>query len=71
MAEFKDIMDDMPGWQELERRVEMAREDGTVVAGKVTYTEMTPGPDEWPILEIEVDGARLSWFDFAKWRYPD
>lgn len=70
MAEpFKDIFEDMPVWQELGRRVEMVRKDGSRVIGEVTDVDMTPGPDEWPILGVVVGGEVLDWDDFEEWRF--
>jgi hypothetical protein len=69
--QFKDIMDNIPGWQELGRCVEAIREDGSSVTGEVIGTDMTPGPDEWPILAIKAEDGEFSWFDFERWRYAD
>jgi hypothetical protein len=71
MGDFKDIFDDMPSWQELGRRVEAVRKDGSTVIGKVTDIDMTPGPDEQPILGIIVGDETFAWdsYEFEKWRY--
>jgi hypothetical protein len=69
--QFKDIFEDMPDWQDCGRMVEAIRADGSKVVAEVEAIDMTPGPDESPILGFVVGGKELSWFDFEKWRYTE
>lgn len=71
--EWRGALDDMPGWQDLGRHVEAETESGTRIVGAVTYEDMTPGPDEWPILQIYAVvndfPVIVEWSSVARWRY--
>jgi hypothetical protein len=60
-----------PGWQDLGREVELLFEDGNMVRGELTYEDTTPGPDEWPILQVEMNFMLYRFSDAKRWRYLD
>ena len=73
MSEFKDMMEDMPYWQDLGRKVEAVKADGTTVVGTVEAWDVTfDGEDEHPLLSIDdADNKEHRWFDFERWRYVE
>jgi hypothetical protein len=61
---------DWPDWQDLGKLAEFKMEDGEIVRGKLEYEDMTPGPDESPLIFIRrPDGTRASLADADFWRY--
>jgi hypothetical protein len=62
--------DKWPNWQDIGKRVELTLESGVKVVGKLTYEDMTPGPDEAPIFEVELDdGSKIGFVDHEDWRF--
>lgn len=74
-SDWLDPMNDLPGWQDLGRAVWVKREDGSVESGRLTYEDMTPGPDEYPLVLVEyrvgntVTIKRESIYNFVAFRY--
>lgn len=61
---------DWPDWKDIGKRAEFKMADGEIVGGVLAYHDMTPGPDEAPLIYIErADGTRASLVDAEFWRY--
>lgn len=64
--EWLDPFEDAPGWTELNKRVEAELNTGDFVEGVIEEYEMTPGPDEQPLVRLKTDSGSLSWYDDIK-----
>lgn len=73
MAEWREWGSaDWPDWQDIGKIAELKMHDGEIVRGRLEYEDMTPGPDEAPLIFIKrVDGTRASLVDAEFWRYAD
>ena len=61
---------DWPGWEDIGKRAEFRMRNGELIRGVLAYEEMTPGPDEQPLIFIErANGTRASLVDAEFWRY--
>lgn len=64
---------DVPSWEEVNRAVEVAMRDGSLVQGRLAITDyMFDGEHEWPIWSIQLaDGSKVSFDDHKRWRFMD
>ena len=63
---FRSIFEDAPGWDD-GGTVELCK-DGQVTVGDLLIQEGYDGEDEFPDLELIVNGETVSFYDFDGWR---
>lgn len=63
---------DWPSWRDIGKMAELKMPDGEVVRGKLAYEDMTPGPDEEPLIFIRrPDGSEAGLAEADFWRFVD
>jgi len=61
-----DAFDDYPSWGQIKANVEAELYDGGIVNGVVEYDDMTPGPNEEPLVYLKTADENINWFDDIK-----
>jgi len=70
--DWKKCSDAWPDWPDAGKRVEIEREDGTTVAGKLDVEDFFPDGegDEVPVFTVIDDaGTKHSFADNERWRF--
>lgn len=61
-----DPFNDAPSWTELNEQVEAELNSGGLVVGIIEEYEMTPGPDEQPLVRLKTARQTYRWYDDIK-----
>lgn len=70
--DWKKWSEAWPDWQDAGKRVEIERDDGTTVAGKLAVDDFFPDGegDEVPVFAVMADdGTKHSFADNERWRF--
>lgn len=65
---WRDALNDVPYWLDMEQTVRAELVDGSLVTGKLLQYDQTAGPDEAPLFNLVVGSVVHNWFDdVSRW----
>lgn len=70
MSEWRKWGEGWPDWQDIGKLAEFKMPGGEIVRGELEYEDMTPGPEEHPLIFIRREnGTQASLVNAEHWRY--
>lgn len=62
-----------PDWQDDGKKVEVECEDGSSIIGKLCFEDFSPGPDESPYWQIELEDGKIICFasEQVNWKFTN